>query len=287
MMIDRTRNWQPSLFTRLDKAIIPDIIWSAVYLALSFLVNFYAGSFATKHTSNSVTDLLLDNLPVVRVDIVFIEGSLLLWLFVCALLLCQPERIPFVLKSVALFVLVRSAFIVLTHLGPFPERSTLDANEIIQLFTFGSDLFFSGHTGAPFLLALIFWKQPVLRAFFLGASALFGISVLVGHLHYSIDVFAAFFITYGIFDMAKFLFAREHVLFENAGGARGSPDLHCGRRVALHAAQVDLKVTSAAPGAGPAITANTLSQKSVEPVLGIRPMDGFVSIRPKDVEHVE
>ncbi len=60
-----------------------------------------------------------------------------------------------------------------------PERSALDTNSIIQMFTFGSDLFFSGHTGAPFLLALIFWKQPALRAVFLGASGVFAVSVLL------------------------------------------------------------------------------------------------------------
>ena len=41
----------------------------------------------------------------------------------------------------------------------------------------------------------------------------FGAVVLVGHLHYSIDVFAAFFITYGIHDLAKFLFSQELHVF--------------------------------------------------------------------------
>lgn len=216
-MPDRVYSWRALPILQLHKAAVLDITQSAAYLVLSFLVNFYAGLFATRNISNSVTDILLDNLPVVNVDIVFIEGSLLLWLFVCLLLLQRPERIPFVFKSMALFVLVRSAFIVMTHIGPFPERSALDPSEVLRVFTFGGDLFFSGHTGSPFLLALIFWKTPKLRAIFLGASGVFAISVLLGHLHYSIDVFAAFFISYGIYDLAKFLFPREHALFEKAG----------------------------------------------------------------------
>ena len=34
--------------------------------------------------------------------------------------------------------------------------------------------------------------------------------VLLGHFHYSIDVFAAFFIAYGIADLAKKFFAKEY-----------------------------------------------------------------------------
>ena len=77
----------------------------------------------------------------------------------------------------------------------------------------GNDLFFSGHTGLPFLLALIFWENKKLRFLFLGFSVLFAVVVLLGHLHYSIDVFAAYFITYTIFHICKFLFKKDWQLF--------------------------------------------------------------------------
>lgn len=197
-----------------------DIGFSAVLLMLSFVSSFYAGSFATKNVSNSVTDIILDNVPVVNVDFIFIEGSLVLWLFVGILLVMHPQRIPFVFRGLALFILVRSGFLIMTHLGPAPTMSKLDANELMQFFTFGGDLFFSGHTGAPFLLALMFWKDLKLRLTFLAATALFGVAVLLGHLHYSIDVFAAFFISYGINDLSLFLFRRERDLFECANGTK-------------------------------------------------------------------
>ena len=85
-MLHRIESWRGLQIFHLDKALVSDIVRSAAYLALSFVLNFYAGTFASQHASNSVTDILLDNLPVVNVDIVFIEGSLLLWLFVWLLL---------------------------------------------------------------------------------------------------------------------------------------------------------------------------------------------------------
>ena len=209
----RTKGGVPPVWCN---ALFRDVAVSVGCLALSFVLNFFAGNFATKRAGNSVADLLLDNLPVLDVDLVFIEGSLLLWFFVGALVIARPERIPFVFKAMALFILIRSGFIVLTHLGPFPNQSQLDSNSIIRVFTFGGDLFFSGHTGSSFLMALIFWRYARLRYLFVSYSALFAAAVLLGHLHYSIDVFAAFFISYGIFDLAKFLFSREYELFERA-----------------------------------------------------------------------
>src|SRR5579871_3103251 len=201
------------------RSLLLDITASAGWLAFSVLINFYAGSFASEKAGNSVSDVILDNLPALNVSLPFVWGPLLLWLFLAIVLLMQPHWIPFVLKSVALFTLVRSGFIVLTHIGPFPTQSAVDTNGIISTFTFTGDFFFSGHVGSPFLLALIFWGTRWLRYTFLLTSIFFGAIVLIGHLHYSIDVFAAFFITYTIHDLAKFFFAQDLAVF-NRGGQR-------------------------------------------------------------------
>jgi len=66
----------------------------------------------------------------------------------------------------------------------------------------------------PFLLALIFWDEKYLRYFFIVSSIFFGAIVLLGHYHYSIDVAAAFFITYTIYHIAKKLFPRDFELFK-------------------------------------------------------------------------
>jgi len=67
----------------------------------------------------------------------------------------------------------------------------------------------------PFLLALMFWNNKVLRYVFLGFSILFAVVVLLGHLHYSIDVLSAFFITYTIFDICKFIFKKDRQIIFN------------------------------------------------------------------------
>lgn len=186
-------------------------ITALVVFATSVLCNTYAGVYATQNASNPVTDLVLSNIPVFNVDGLFVYGVFALILFIAALLLAKPQRIPLVLYSLSLFYFIRALFVTLTHLGAYPEQVALDfTNRFILLMFGGNDLFFSGHTGAPFLMALLFWRDKVLRYIFLAWSAFFGVIVLLGHLHYSIDVFAAFFITFGICHLSLWLFAKDY-----------------------------------------------------------------------------
>lgn len=187
--------------------------FSLVLLGISLVVNFYAGTFATMHASSAVTDIVLDNIRVFDVDGIFVYGSILMWMFIISLLVIEPRRTPFTLKSIALFVIIRSVFVTLTHIGRFPTHVALSTTNPISDFTFGGDLFFSGHTGLPFLMALIFWKNKYLRILFICTSVLFAFVVLMGHLHYSIDVLGAFFITFTIHHIASRFFAKDEKIF--------------------------------------------------------------------------
>ncbi|MBI5414065.1 hypothetical protein HZA38_00940 [Candidatus Peregrinibacteria bacterium] len=188
------------------------LIWSALFLAFSLVVNFYAAIYATESASNSVTDIILSNIRIFDVDTIFVYGPLIFIPFVLILLLRKPQEIPYTLKSVSLFVLIRSAFITLTHIGPYPTP-VVEFSDIARFFIVGGDLFFSGHTGLPFLMALIFWENFRLRVFFISIAIFFGIIVLAGHLHYSIDVLAAFFITHTIDHIAEKLFKKDREMF--------------------------------------------------------------------------
>jgi len=187
---------------------------ACLLLGFSLVINFYAGIYATIKASNPVTDIILDNIRVYDVDIIFIYGPVVLWAFVAMLCFGKPNRIPFVLKSIALFVFIRAIFITLTHIGPSIEGNMLDySSRVIRDFTFGGDLFFSAHTGLPFLMALVFGRDKRLLSLFTITAIFFGIIVLMGHVHYSIDVLAAFFITYTIFHLAKFFFKKDWDMF--------------------------------------------------------------------------
>ena len=196
----------------LQKSLVISVLAGFLFLAAGIGATYYANSYATIRASNSVTDILLDNLPVVNVDFVFNEGALIFIAVLAIIALHEPRRLPFMLKSAALFLLVRSIFMTLTHLAPPPQQSYIDTSDIIRKISSGDDLFFSGHTGLPFLFALTFWNDKLLRYFFLLSTAIGGVSVLLGHLHYSIDVFSALFIAFGIFHAAKGMFSKNYSL---------------------------------------------------------------------------
>lgn len=182
---------------------------------LSVVANYAASAYATQRASNYVEDIILSNIPVFDVGWFFVYGASSLIVFIVFLCLPRPNRIPFVLYAFSLFYLIRAVFVSLTHLGPFPTQAELDVGELALKFFGGDDMFFSGHTGAPFLMALIFWQNRALRYLFLAWSVFFGVVVLLGHLHYTIDVLAAFFITYGIYHLALWLFPKDYTLFRS------------------------------------------------------------------------
>lgn len=197
------------------KKVVLSILWGVILLLISLVINFIAGSYASSHADHGVRDLILDNVPTLDVSFIFIYGIAAFFGIIGFLMIQRPKRAPFILMTLSLFIIFRSFFIVLTHLGPSPELTNFSLNNFVSYFTFTGDLFFSAHTGMPFLMALIFWKHFKLRIFFICTSIFFAITVLLGHLHYSIDVFSAFFITYGIYKIAKHIFNDEYNLLNS------------------------------------------------------------------------
>lgn len=186
---------------------------SLLEATLLFLASVYVTHVASKYAeinaSSHVEDIILSNTPVYDFELIFVHGAIMLTLFVVALCFRFRTVAPFLLKSVSLFIIIRAIFVSLTHIGPYPTKLDLESR-LLDFITSGNDLFFSGHTGLPFLIALIFWNHLYVRVLFLASSVVFGAIVLLSHLHYSIDVFSAFFITYSIYHIAIKLFKRDY-----------------------------------------------------------------------------
>ncbi len=187
-------------------------------LFIALVIQTTAGRYSARHAivAPPASDLLLDNLPVVNMDFVIVTGAIAFWVIVCWLMAVRPRYLLFGLKAIAMFIIIRAFFITLTHLGVYPSGVLPGGDDFgyrfYRLTTYEGNLFFSGHTGFPFLMMLIFWDQRFWRWFCLAATFLFAASVLLAHVHYSIDVFAAPFITYSIFALARKLFTEDYAL---------------------------------------------------------------------------
>lgn len=198
-----------------DKRLRRSSLIALLLLAGSFVINFYAGTYANEKWTTPVTDIVLSNTKAYDVDGIFSLGIPLFFLFILIRCLRYPTHIPYILKSVAAFIIIRSVFITLTHIGPFPWRVMVLNAGFLWKLNFGADLFFSGHTGMPFLMALMFWRNKWMRYIFIFAAVFFGIVVLLWHLHYSIDVLAAFFITYTINHLNEIFWKKDRLAFQN------------------------------------------------------------------------
>lgn len=200
-----------------NKNFVGSVIFGVLFLCISVVLNYQAGTYAFATMSSGVSDLILDNLPRMNVELVFIQGAILMAIVTFLLGLYYPKYMPALLKNIALLYLFRSVAISLTHLGPPADMEGLYlADSITQRFIYGADYFFSGHTALPFIVALIFWEKKPLRYLYLGITILFGFTALLGHVHYSIDVFAAPFIAHSTYFVTGKLFPKDYDLISTS-----------------------------------------------------------------------
>lgn len=200
---------------------IPSLLSALALLGSSYVVehfaNIYAFDYSKRPTSNYVGDLILDNIPVADLSFIIIEVALASIVIGTLFVVSKPRYLLFTLKAIAMFIIIRAVFISLTHVGIHPENIAPGLGLFDSIYTylnFQTGLFFSGHTGMPFLVALIFWNNKRVRYTLLSLSFIFAVAVLLAHTHYSIDVLAAPFMAYGIFKIAKSLFPHDYELIE-------------------------------------------------------------------------
>lgn len=210
----------------LKRLFEPERIYSLVtaflLLGISYVLehaaNVYELAYSMRPTSTYVGDILLDNLPIVNLNLIIIEGAFISIVVGVLFVFLRPRYILFSLKALALFIAIRALFVSLTHVGIYPGNVDPGFGFFSGIYTylnFQTGFFFSGHTGLPILMALIFWDRFRIRIAFLALSAVFAAAVLLAHIHYSIDVLAAPFMAYGIFKIAQHLFPRDYELIKS------------------------------------------------------------------------
>ena len=164
-------------------------------LSSSFAVNNKVSTYVDHVQGQAVGDLILDNIPIYDLNFIFFWAVLLFWAGNIIYRLIFPKEFPFILVSMSLFVMVRCFFIALTHLGP-PE-TLLVVPEELSYYSFNADLFFSAHVGTPFFYALLTSVKRI-KWIAIIYSIIMVFIVLMSHGHYSIDIFASFFIAHSL-----------------------------------------------------------------------------------------
>jgi len=120
-------------------------------------------------------------------------------------LINYPDRLLFALQLYSLMAIVRIIAMFLLPLNP-PEQMIILKDPFVEFFGSGNtltkDLFFSGHTATLFILYLVS-ENKIIKIIFLISTILVAVFVLLQHVHYTIDVFAAIFFTYACYSLLE------------------------------------------------------------------------------------
>ena len=112
----------------------------------------------------------------------------------------DPNKFLLAVQLYSLIVIVRIIAMFLLPLNP-PENIIILSDPLVEFFgsgkTLTKDLFFSGHTATLFMLGLVTAGRT--RIIFYTAAFLIAVSLLLQHVHYSIDVFASIIFVYAVY----------------------------------------------------------------------------------------
>jgi len=210
-----------------------------VFFFLSYSFYTQLGWVADQRTLPNGTDWVLRHLPLVNVLPILSWGWFALHLFAAwVAIMYYPKRMPFLMFMLGFYMVVRTLFVFLSPIGP-PE-GMVDMRErdiifsrLLGKYTFTNEFIFSGHTSIPFLFFL-FFEERFRKTVMLCGSLTMGLCVLLSHNHYTVDVLAAFPMSYSIYILADKWYQRLiHPLFQETrsrmlaqkGGTGGIPSV--------------------------------------------------------------
>ncbi|OHB67065.1 MAG: hypothetical protein A2Y76_07680 [Planctomycetes bacterium RBG_13_60_9] len=179
------------------------IALSLVLVIVATYLDYYSGVYVSATKAADVPDLILDHLKPIDLNFLFVYGymALIVTMFLYPLFF-HIRMLHVVVCQFSLLLMLRALFLIFTHLQTPAGSVPVDFPWFFGKLYFENDMFFSGHTAIPFLGFYVFRRSPIRYAFLVG-SVVMGITALAMHLHYSIDVFSAFFITYCSYQMGS------------------------------------------------------------------------------------
>ncbi|AFH50380.1 Hypothetical protein IALB_2677 [Ignavibacterium album JCM 16511] len=197
-------NWKEFLSVRRNKNKLIITLFSLAVILFS-LTKFLA--YVETRNGLSFKDpilILFEPIDLTWLTFTLIYGSLIAAI---VYLITKPEKFLFTIQLYTLMVLIRMVAMWLLPLNP-PDKMIMLVDPFVEFFgtgkTLTKDLFFSGHTATLFILFLTISHKALKKIFLLSTIGV-AICVLLQHVHYSIDVFAALFFAYGCYEILKSL----------------------------------------------------------------------------------
>jgi len=211
-----------------NRAYVGSLLVSCIVYLVCGAVLRFAGNYAESVSVPPSHDLFLAWLPVIDLTLISDIGFKAFIVAAIAYLACsRPAQAPYILTTLGLFLLVRAVLFSVTVLGP-PAMHVDDHpfSEHLMSFKglyFTQDLFPSGHAGKPFLMFLLAedrqWKR-----LFLACTVVLSAVVLFNHVHYTVDVLGAYFVSYGIYRFG-FCVLRSRFAFDEHSCVEGRREL--------------------------------------------------------------
>ncbi len=167
--------------------------------ALNFASQTYLHNYMNQgKTLPMLSDLILDNLPVINLSLIYDVFCLVIFIIVAIYIVHRKDynRLPFILLLCGIFFIIRGIFIVLTPFGNPPEFQGSD-----PLFNgwskFELGVYPSGHIGNSFLLLLLV-NDKIYKYILTFCLLVIIIALFLSHGHYSIDILSGFLFAYAI-----------------------------------------------------------------------------------------
>ena len=176
-----------------------NIVFSLLAFIFVWIINLFLGIYKDDIQSvSSNPDIILDNFHTLPFGQLFsVSIYIIIFLILFYTFLFKIKIFDYVLFQFSFLSLIRNFFIFISPLNVRFDAAEVHFFNFLNNWNFNNDLFFSGHVAFPFLAFLIFKKNNKNLSYIFLLFFFFEIFiVLATKRHYSIDVFAAPFITY-------------------------------------------------------------------------------------------